>query len=379
MRSFGHVTPALRVFAGPDSLKSLGRELERLQSQRAAIFCPRSLAQSASEIAHAIGPRCAGVFDGVRAHSPVPDVRLAVATLKEWSADSIVIVGGGSAGVTARAASILLAEGDDVRKLATRRDAKGQLVSPKLDAAKLPNIVIPTTPNTGIAKAGSAVLDPSDGSRLALFDPKTRTSAVFVHPGLVKTAPRTLFVSAALDTLAQSIEGLTTKQGDPISDALLIHSTRLLVQYLAADDAREDAVLAAMMTGQGTDHSGASIASVVGHSLVGHANADNGITKLIALPHALRFNLEAGAAGFPKLAAAFDLSATGSDLAARVLGAIEELAAKLGLPRRLRDVGVKKEDLPKVAEKGMSDWFLRGSPRPVRDVSELTSLLEEAW
>jgi alcohol dehydrogenase len=55
------------------------------------------------------------------------------------------------------------------------------------------------------------------------------------------------------------------------------------------------------------------------------------------------------------------------------------MLAPLGLPRRLRDVGVPQDALADMAKLGMADWFLRGNARPVRDVSELLQVLQEAW
>jgi alcohol dehydrogenase class IV len=98
--------------------------------------------------------------------------------------------------VTARAATIVLAEGEDQARLSTSRDASGRMHSPKLRAAKLPQFVVPTTPTTAIVKAGCAVFDPTAGRRLALFDPKTRAQAIFVHPDLVASAPDDLVTSA---------------------------------------------------------------------------------------------------------------------------------------------------------------------------------------
>ncbi len=210
-----------------------------------------------------MGDRCAGVYAGVQAHSPLSAVEAAASELERLSADAVIAVGGGSAVVTARAASILLAEKGDARSLCTSRDEGGALRSPKLLASKLPQLVIPTTPTTATLKAGSAILDPVDGKRLALFDPKTRASAVFVHPDLLATPPRDLVSSAGLNTLAMALEGLMSRSGDPFSDALLMHAVRLLAQQLPAssqsDDPsiRSDLMMASLICGHGTDYTGA--------------------------------------------------------------------------------------------------------------------------
>jgi alcohol dehydrogenase class IV len=387
MRSFQHVEPPLRLFAGPDGLRSLGRELDRLNCRRAMIFCGSSLARVGSPLAlirSALGERCAGVFAGVRPHSPVPAVKEGARELKRLEADAVVAVGGGSAIVTARAASILLAEGDDVEALCTSQDERGELRSPKLLAPKLPQLVVPTTPNTATAKAGSAVFDPVGQRRLALFDPKTRAQSVFLHPELLMSAPRDLVVGAALDTLVLAVEGLTSRSGDAISDALLMHAVRLLSMHLAdpALDAasRGELAIAALLCGRGTDHTGAGVATVLGHAIGPRHKGENAIPKVIVLPHSLRFNAEAAESGLAKLAESLGVRPSdGEPNVAPVVGKLEGLFTRLGVPQRLRDIDIARDVLPEIAASGMDDWFLRGNPRPVRAASELQGVLEQAW
>lgn len=380
IQTFQHIASPLRLFSGSDSLKHLGRELDRTNSRRAIIFCGSSLARTGAllELVRSeMGERCGGVFTGVRAHSPVPDVRAAAEALKRLDADAVVAIGGGSAVVTARAASILLAEGGEPRNLATSRDERGQLRSPRLAAPKLPQLVIPTTPNTATVKAGSAIFDPERGERLAMFDPKTRAHSVFIHPDFIGSAPDSLIVSASLDTLTLAIEGLVSRTGDPISDAMLMHALRLMIRNLRSAndlDARGEMVAAAILCGQGTDHTGAGIATVLGHAIGGRHHIENGLAKAIVLPHVLRFNAGAATAGIEKLATALGVSKL-----ADVIAALEGLFGRLGIPRRLRDVGVPRDSLPAIATQGMGDWFLRGNPRAVSDAAELQALLVEAW
>jgi alcohol dehydrogenase class IV len=387
MRPFRHLMPALRLHHGPDSLAEVARELERLGCRRAVIVCGASLSRNASVMTllrEALGERCAGVHAGVQAHSPLPAVLQAAEHLRALQADAVIAVGGGSAVVTARAASIVLAEGSSVHALCTSRDAAGVLRSPRLNAAKLPQFVIPTTPTTATLKAGSAVLDPEDGGRLALFDPKTRAQAVFVHPRLLSTPPAALVVSAGLNTLAMAFEGLMSARGDPFSDALLIHATRLLVQQLP-DAARGDAVgpradlmTASLMCGHGTDYTGAGIAIPLGHAVSARFHVDNGLANAIVLPHVVRFNEQAARAGLEKLALALDLAGTPRPADA-VAGALATLLQTLGTPTRLRDIGVTRDALPAMAEVSMEDWFVRDNPRRVEHAGQLHQVLQDAW
>ena len=190
--SFQHATPAYRTFCGVNALAALPRELDRLGCQRAVIVGGPwlvALPDVLGAIESAMGSRLAGRFDDVVEHSPVPTVEAARKLLEDVDADAVIAVGGGSSIVTARAATILLAEKKDARELSTRRGADGKLISPRLVAPKIPNWVIPSTPITAYAKAGSAVSVPETGERLALFDPKTRAQGIFLDPAVALTAP----------------------------------------------------------------------------------------------------------------------------------------------------------------------------------------------
>ena len=381
MQSFQHIAPPLRLFAGPDCLGRLGRELERVGSSRSLILCGASLADSPAlqVVRAAMGALCAGVFPGVQAHSPRPSVDAAVDALRSAGADSVVAVGGGSSVVTARAAAILLAEPGSLETLATT-EANGRLHSPKLMQPKLPQLVIPTTPTTACVKAGTAVFDPAAARRYTLFDPKTRAHAVFLHPDLLGSAPGRLVVDAALDTLSLAVEALLSPSGDPVADALLLHAVRLIAERLPErselpDDDRMALATAAVLCGRGSDHAGAGVATVLGHAIGANHAVSNGAAKAVLLPHAVRFNGPAAAAGVRKLAAVLSAGPDAEGVAVSLRSLVERAAR----PTRLRDLGLQRSDLASAAVRGMDDWFLRDNPRPVAAAVDLQTLLESAW
>jgi len=389
-RTFKHITPPLRLFCGPDSLKQIGRELDRVNSQRALIFCGSTLGRPGSPldlVRSAMGDRCAGVFKGVRAHSPLPAVEAGAQEIKRLQADAVIAVGGGSAQVTARSANILAAENGDIRSLCTSMDERGKLKTPRLLSPKLPSLVVPTTPSPGPVRAGGAVFDPVGRKRLALFDPKTRAQSIFIHPELVKSAPRALVLSASLNTFAMAIEGLMSRSGDQISDALLMQALRLLALHLPNqalhDDpsVRDDLMFAGLLCGQGTEYTAAGITTVLGHAVgIHYDDVENGTSNPIVLPHGIRFNAGFARPGILKIATSLGLLLSEDEaLLTKVIHAVEAIFGQLGIPRRLRDVGVTREVLSDIATSAMDDWFLSTNPRPVRDISEVRQVLEEAW
>ena len=391
MMSFRHVTPPFRVYYGTDSLGQLPAELDRLGCRRAVIFCGQTLAHhpdGVAFVAKALGNRYAGVFSRVTAHSPLPAVLAGVEALRELQADAVIAVGGGSAVVTARASSILLAEGRDIHELCTLYPAGKAPVSPKLLQPKLPQWVVPTTPTTAYAKAGTAVVDPSIGQRVTLFDPKTRAHALFVHPQLALTAPASLALDSGVQAFAMAVQGIESKSRDPLADALLVHALRVLERHLlklVADpddgETRGQLMLGALLAGQGTDYAPSGLTSAMAHCIGARFHLANGVTNALVLPHAMRFN--APATGDRLALVAETLSARKEDYAeaavAAAIRAVEHLFADIGLPKRLREVGVPKNALPQLAADAAGDWFLHQNPRPVTAKSELLEVLEAAW
>jgi alcohol dehydrogenase class IV len=308
--------------------------------------------------------------------------------LRALQADAVIALGGGSAVVTARASTILHAEGRDIRELCTRYSPGKQPVSPKLLQPKLPQWVVATTPTTAYGKAGTAVLDPSIGQRLTLFDPKTRAQALFVHPQLALTAPASLALDAGAQAFAMAVQGLESKSRDPLADALLVHSLRVLdrsLRKLSAEprdaETRGQLMLGALLAGQGTDYAPSGLTSAMAHCIGARFHLPNGVTNALVLPHAMRFNAPATANRLALVAET--LTARKEDNAeasvAAAISAVTQLFGDIGLPKRLREVGVPHDALPQLASDATGDWFLHQNPRAVTTESELVKVLEAAW
>jgi alcohol dehydrogenase class IV len=395
-----HVTPAFRSFAGAEALSWMPAELARLGVERAVVFCGSSMLRhfdALAKVEAAIGDRLVGRFEGVREHSPVPTVEAGRDFLSKVDADGVIAVGGGSAVVTARAATILLAEGRGVRELCTSRDADGRLISPRLMAPKVPQWVVPSTPTTAYAKAGTAVRDLDTGERLAMFDPKTRAQGIFFDPDVALTAPAELARGAALDAFAVSVEGLQTVVDDPLAEALLAQAVTLLAAWLPRlerepeePEPRLRLMLGALLCGQGTDYTGGGLVRALAHSVGPRSSTANGVVGAILLPLTMRYNAPVTSAGIERVRyalAPFAGSTSSSSSSSSplnpstvddVVRAVERVLADIQVPTRLRDVGVSAENIPEIIEHTLEDWVLSGARRPA-GAAELRTLLETAW
>ncbi|WP_435111673.1 iron-containing alcohol dehydrogenase family protein [Nocardiopsis synnemataformans] len=383
--SVRHTTPALRTYAGEDALGSLSRELARTGVQRVMLVYGASIRDHASvleRVESALGDRVVARFEEAREHSPLPSVERARETLLGAEADAVIPVGGGSAVVTARAATILAAEGGDARDLCTRRGEDGRLVSPRLSAAKAAQWVVASTPTTAYAKAGAAVRDPRSGERLALFDPKARARGVVFDPAVAATAPPRLVRSSSLNAFAMAVDGLQSATDDPLAEALLRHALTMVREWIGRVGEETDGdvavrlMFASLLAGQGSDHVGAGLAQALSHVVGPRSTVGNGVIEALLLPHTMRFNLGTTDEALRSIAAVLvgrdDASATAA------IDAVEELLDGTGVPTRLRDAGVDRAAIPEIAAHALDDWAVTTVPRRA-DRDELERLLDSAW
>lgn len=382
--SIRHIAPAFRTYAGEQSLTGLDKELTRVNSKRVVVMCGSTMAnndQIRGLVEAAIGSRLAGVFADTREHSPVDSVEAAAGYLRQVNADAVVALGGGSAVVTARAATMLSAEDGTIGELATRRE-NGKLISPRLSAPKIPQFIVPSTPTTAYAKAGAAVRDLESGERYALFDPKARATAVFMHPVIAATAPSRLAIGSALNAFGMAVDGLQSEVADPLAEANMRQALRMLSEWLPKvgdpldGEIAVQLMLAALLAGQASDHMGTGLAQPISHALGPLTVVGNGVVEALMLPHTMTFNIGYTDKGLRAVAQALGVSGDAEPQAA--INEVRELLVKIGIPARLRDVGSGKESFDSVADHVLDDWSSTTVPRPANK-EEILGLLESAW
>ena len=112
----------------------------------------------------------------------------------------------------------------------------------------------------------------------------------------------------------------------------------------------------------------------IGHALGGAAGMSHGETSCVMLPHVLRFNAMVNGSRQQELSNALGWPADNS-----LAGGLSAYIASLGLPSRLRDCGVAREMLEKIASEAMRSSWVQANPRAFASKEEMLKLLEVAW
>ena len=111
----------------------------------------------------------------------------------------------------------------------------------------------------------------------------------------------------------------------------------------------------------------------IGHMLGGSANVPHGYTSCVMLPSVLKWN--ASVNSDQQAVVSETLGRTGEPAAE----AVGELIAGLGMPTRLRDVDIRKDQLQAIAEASMYDRWIPTNPRQIIDPAQVVEILEMAW
>jgi alcohol dehydrogenase class IV len=385
-----HHTPASRTYCGEGALVHLPRDIDKAGVSRVLVVSSGSARRDASfaRVTDALDNRVAAIFDGVREHTPTAIVESVTQLVCETRAEGMVAVGGGSAVVTARAVAITHGEHRPAVEIATRRLEDGSFHSPRLVAPKMPTWVVPTTPTTAYARAGAAVRDSASGRRLAMFDPATRPAGLYIDPAVASSAPTSVFAGAALNAVSMAAEGLQSSVDDPMADALLGSGLRVLLDWLPpfmespdVAEPRMRIMLAALMAGQGSNFTGGGLAQTLAHAAGPLSAVSNGVLEATLLPHTLQYNLDGDPTALDSIADHLGLRHVSDRQPVApepVLRTIAEVLQHVRVPKRLRDAGIDREQLPTIVDHVLDDWFISQVPRPAGR-QDIADLLQAAW
>jgi maleylacetate reductase len=199
---------------------------------------------------------------------------------------------------------------------------------------------------------------------------------VIYDPEMTLTLPAQMSATSGVNAIAHAVEGLYAPDATPIISMMAEEGTRALASALprvVADgsdvEARGEAQYGAWLCGAVLAATTMSLHHKLCHTLGGTLDLPHAQTHTVVLPHALAYNQLAA----PQAVAALSRALGGADDPAQELW---ELAGRLGAPRSLVELGMKEEDIPRIAELAVANPY--ANPRPVTRAG-IEALLRAAW
>jgi alcohol dehydrogenase class IV len=312
----------------------------------------------------------------VLAHEPeIGDVDQAseqIRTIGCGDGDFVLALGGGAAIDLAKA----------VAAMATNRqgDSIGDYLENigrglTLDAPPLPVLAMPTTAGTGAEATRNAVISSNDPPvKKSLRDDRIMPAIALVDPELTVTTPPSVTAASGTDAITQLIESYVSRKARPIARALAEQGLALAVPAIVeavehgqSRRAREAMAHAALLSGMALANAGLGMAHGVAAALGTLCHAAHGAACAVMLPAAIRANQETCREEFARLER---LVFGGASLATE----IKRLCDRVGVPRRLGQIGVTRGQIPAIVA-GSRGSSMSGNPRELSD-DELTAILE---
>lgn len=389
MRSGVHRYPPMeRVSYGIPLEQALADEVKRLDANAVYVMASGTLARETDvidRVRQVLGNRMAGLCTKIGAHTPRPDVVAATNEARDVKADFLLTVGGGS--VTDAAKMVGLCLGNDVttpegldafRAIIT---ADGKTQRPPTKPPSVRSIALPTTLSAGEFTSFAGCTDPVRQVKESFGHALMMPQVVILDPALTVHTPEWLFLSTGIRAVDHAVEDICSINPTPFSDGASLHALRLLSRGLPAVktdpgnlEARLDCQLGAWMSIMGSQNGVSKGASHgIGHVLGGTAGVPHGHTSCIMLPHVLRFNEPVNQERQAWVSEA--LGGPGEPAG----DAVAALIASLGQPLRLRDAGVRKDQLDVIAEESMHDRWVHTNPRKIDGPQTVRALLNAAW
>lgn len=378
--------PQDRVIFGRPAAEAVNETADRLGKRRLLIVASKTLSRKTDvvpNIKNALGDRCIGVFDECVEHVPRASVLALAASVRKLEPDLIVTVGGGTPIDAVKVMLLVIAAGvtdeagfDGIR---IRVEADGRRVVPAVEDPPLRQIIVPTTLSGAEFSNLGGCTDPVRKVKDLYTGRLIGGQVVILDPATTVHTPAALWLSTGIRAVDHAVETICSRRPQPFTDATCLHALRLLSKSLPANhsdpadlDGRLQSQIAVWLatTGLGRVDWGASHG--IGHQLGAVANVPHGYCSCVMLPSVLRWNRSVNAEQQAMVAQALGAN----DDAAT---AIAELVEALGLPARLRDVGVRREHYDAIAAGAMQNVFVRTNPRPVTDQTQVREILDMAW
>jgi maleylacetate reductase len=376
--------PAMEsVIYGKPAAEALREEAERIGATRVYLIVSRTLNTTTDEIEkirRALGDRHAATFDGIPQHTTREAVVEIARHAKEAKADLVVAIGGGS--VVDAAKIVLMCMEHEIFE---QDGLDGFEVTPErrfgaFRAPKVRMITIPSTLSGGEYNSGALVTDTRRKLKQIFNHPMMMPLSIILDPAITRYTPEKLWLGSGTRAMDHGIEAICSIRSNVLVNTVCLQGLRYLHDGLLRtkenpddQEARLGCQLGSWLSAFGLQARvpmGASHA--IGHVLGGTCDVPHYFCTAVMMPSVLRYNRPATEAAQKSIAAA--LGSPNQDAGE----AFAALIAKLGLPRRLADVGVAEDRFELIGENAMLSIFTRANPQPIREPGDVVRILKLA-
>lgn len=316
------------------------------------------------------------VFSDLHKNPVKSDVYRGTDVWDATSRDCIIGIGGGVAIDVARAIVLRVNHREDLFKY---DDLIGGDVYVTNDVPHF--ITIPTTAGTGSEVGRSAIIaDDETHQKKILFSPKLLAKIVFADPLLTMDLPPFVTAATGMDALTHNMEAFLAKMSHPMCEGIALEGIHLVHQSLRNSVNKPDIesrskMLMASLMGAVAFQKGLGVVHSLAHPMSALLDTHHGLANAVNIPYGMAFNIEGCEEKFRRIARTLELKDESGEAVVQYLF---ELNAAIGIPHKLRDVGVGKEHIEPLADLAIADFAHPNNPKPVSR-EDFRALYEKAF
>jgi len=402
MRTWSYSSAGTLFFGRHAVRHHLQEAFERVRAKRAFIVTD-SILVKAGLLAQTTEPLTAAgitfeVYDKVTPEPGVELVRECIAAAQASNPDVVIGLGGGSNMDTAKLVAMILAHGGDPLDFPGDSRVPGPVK---------PLICIPTTAGTGSEVSPAAVFtDTANHIKVSCLSPFLRPNFAIVDPLFTVSCPPKVTADSGIDALTHAIEGFCAVDNDefplpsgeksvyqgknPMADMMAREAITLVGKFLVRAvkdgkdlEARDGMALAATLGGLAFSNAGVALVHAMEYPVGGAVHVSHGAGNGLLLPFVMAFNQPKAKytlAQIPALLGGKQPAATEDADVIRAIAMVAKLREDIGIPTRLRDLGVTEEMLPGFATKAFAiKRLMRVNPRMPQNEGEILDIYKAAW
>jgi alcohol dehydrogenase class IV len=373
-----------RIVTGNGCFAKLGRQVAE-HGRRAMLVCGAGSLRASGRLDQALDLLREGgvettLFDAVTGEPTLDVVQEGLHRARSDGVEVVIGIGGGSAIDAAKAIAGLF---DHPGRAS---DYFGGLR--KLQGGGLPWLAAPTTAGTGAEVTKNAVLiSPAHGIKSSLRHDGWFATLALVDPEMTLTVPRSVTAASGSDALTQAIESYTSIGAMPVTDALAMEAISRIgraLERVCSDgqdlEARADMLYGSLLAGMAMANARLGGVHGMAHPLGYRYQIPHGAVCGLLLPYTMAYNLDYAAPKYAQVARLLGLDTRGiseRDAAEKAVERVTELGRAVGIPSHLAPFGVKREDLPAIAQESLPSGSLKHNPRPL-EAADVEAILSDA-
>ena len=312
----------------------------------------------------------AEIFQYHKVESDPPEKMIleAVEIAKDKQVDCVIGLGGGSSLDTAKLVAFLAISQQKLDDIYGVEMAKG---------SRLPLILIPTTAGTGSEVTPISIVTTRDNQKMGIVSPLIIPDIAVLDAELTLGLPPHITAATGVDAMVHAIEAFTTKnKKNVLSDMIAIKALELLSKNIKTAvkngqnlEARSAMLLGSMLGGQAFTNAPVAAVHALAYPVGGHFHVPHGLSNSLMLPHVMRFNMSVIADQYAELGQIIlpgETSGTNEQIGNQLIDWLINLTEGLGLDTKLRQVGIKEEDLNMLATDAVKqERLLVNNPREI--------------